>query len=220
MQFDLKPALLLLCFALIHGACSRAPETLPFFNTADFKPNWIEKDDPRYKAIHTVSAFSFIDQNGDTITEQTIEDKIVVVDFFFTICPGICPRLTKNMGTIQQVFMHDISIKLLSHSVTPELDSVPSLRQYAAIYKVDGEKWHLLTGNRKEMYRIARDSYFADEETGVKKTENDFIHTENFILLDGKQRIRGVYNGTNPAEVERLIEDIRILKKESGDKNS
>jgi protein SCO1/2 len=216
MKLRLTRVALLWCIlVLLAGSCSSDSHTLPFFNSADFRPEWISENDTGYKSIHSVSGFSFIDQAGDTITVETIAGKIVVVDFFFTVCPGICPRLTKNMRTVQEAFRYDSSIKLLSHSVTPALDNVQRLRDYATTYQIDGKKWHLLTGNREEIYKIAREGYFADEETGLKRNENDFIHTENFILLDGKQRIRGVYNGTNPAEVERLVEDIVILKKEN-----
>jgi protein SCO1/2 len=195
-------------------ACTREPDSLPFFNTADFTPEWIERRSPDYMSIHRVPAFAFINQNGDTITQNTIKGKIVVVDFFFTICPGICPRLTASMSKVQDAFRDDDAIRLLSHSVTPDLDSVARLKSYADTHHVNSGKWHLLTGDRKAIYNIARQGYFADEEIGLSKSDNEFLHTENFILIDGKQRIRGVYNGTNPAEVERLLEDIRILKME------
>ena len=138
----------------------------------------------------------------------------MVADFFFTACPGICPRLTKSMGVIQAAFQDNESVVLLSHSVTPDIDSIPRLKAYAISHHVQSSQWHLLTGDRKEIYAIARHGYFADEETGLKKGPDEFLHTENFILIDPLRRIRGVYNGTNPAEVERLIEDIKILKNE------
>ena len=195
--------------------CSGNTEvTLPFFNNADFTPVWISKSDPAYSSIHTIPAFAFVDQEGDTITGKALEGKITVADFFFTICPGICPRLTKNMGTIQTAFQDDLSVQLLSHSVTPDIDSIPRLKEYADIHHVLSKQWHLLTGDRNEIYTIARQGYFADEETGLKKGPDEFLHTENFILIDQQKRIRGVYNGTNPTEVERLIEDIKILKNE------
>ncbi len=197
-----------------------APDTLPFFNSADFTPEWISKDTPAFKSIHTIPSFSFVDQDGDTITENLIQNKIVVADFFFTACPGICPRLTKSMRNVQDQFRDDESIVLLSHSVTPDIDSVPRLKEYADRNQVISGRWHLLTGDRKEIYTIARLGYFADEEVGLKKSENDFLHTENFVLVDNHRRIRGVYNGTNPAEIERLIEDIKILKREMTDENS
>lgn len=205
---------LLLTLAVLNACSKQTKDTLPYFITPDFTPLWIEKDDPAFASIHQVPAFRFYDQSGDTITDQDIAGKIVVADFFFTICPGICPRLTKNMTMVQSAFHGDSSIVLLSHSVTPDIDSIPRLRQYAESHGVDAGQWHLLTGDRREIYSIARLGYFADEETGVKKGEDEFLHTENFILLDGHRRIRGIYSGTNPAEVERLIEDIKILQNE------
>jgi len=196
------------------GGCAGNEPSLPFFNAADFTPVWIAKSDPNYDSIHTIPVFSFVDQEGDTVTERTLEGKITVADFFFTICPGICPRLTKNMGTVQAAFTGDSTIVLLSHSVTPDIDSIARLKEYALSHQVQSRQWHLLTGNRKEIYTIARSGYFADEETGLKKGPDEFLHTENFILVDKQRRIRGVYNGTNPTEVERLIEDIKILQHE------
>jgi protein SCO1/2 len=195
-------------------SCSHEPDSLPFFNTSAFTPEWKDQTSPDYSTIHKIPDFSFIDQDGDTITQKTISGKIVVADFFFTICPGICPRLTASMGNVQETFKEDDDIVLLSHSVTPDTDDVERLKAYAETHHVISGKWHLLTGDRKAIYNIARHGYFADEETGLTKDENEFLHTENFILIDGAQRIRGVYNGTNPAEVERLIEDIWTLKRE------
>ncbi len=201
-------------FFVALTSCKKEQESLPFFNTADFTPEWISQNSETYKSIHKLPEFSFFDQDGESISTKTIEGKIVVADFFFTVCPGICPRLTKNMSSVQKAFQGDNSVVLLSHSVTPEMDSIPVLKAYAQNHKVNGDQWHLLTGNRKAIYTLARLGYFADEEVGLKKSDNEFLHTENFILLDGSQRIRGVYNGTNPTEVERLIEDITVLKNE------
>ncbi len=207
-------------FVLLVSCSVRESDSLPFFNSADFTPEWIPSDKSSYQAIHTVPAFSFLDQEGDTITEQSLSGKIVVADFFFTVCPGICPRLTKNMLQVQEKFTNDPSILLLSHSVTPDYDNITRLKEYATRNHINSSQWHLLTGDRKEIYSIARQGYFADEEAGLKKGENEFLHTENFILLDHHRRIRGVYNGTNPSEVERMVEDIRILKRELPNENS
>ncbi len=221
MKFSSRNILCVLALLTGMGSCSlRETDTLPFFNSADFSPEWISIDSPDYKKIHSIPEFSFVNQNGDTVSKKTIDGKIVVADFFFTSCPGICPRLTKNMGKIQSAFIDDRYVTLLSHSVTPDIDSIPRLKEYAIDHHVLSGQWHLLTGDRKEIYTIAREGYFADEEAGIKKSDNEFLHTENFILIDAQQRIRGVYNGTNPAEVERLIEDIKVLKKETVDENS
>lgn len=220
MKISLQNILGALAVLTGMGSCSHQADTLPFFNTADFSPEWISEGSPHYQKIHTIPAFAFFNQDGAIVTEKTIQGKIAVADFFFTSCPGICPRLTKNMGTVQSAFTNDPMVTLLSYSVTPDIDSVPRLKEYATSHSILSGRWHLLTGDRKEIYTLARQGYFADEEVGLQKSENEFLHTENFILIDTHRRIRGVYNGTNPAEIERLIEDIRILKQETPDENS
>lgn len=188
--------------------------TLPYFNTALFTPEWIDKDSDKYAYIHKIPTFSFINQNGEEITNKTYEGKIYVADFFFTSCPGICPRLAKNMRTLQEAFKDDDDVLLLSHSVTPEKDSVPVLKEYAIENQVNSKKWNLVTGNKKEIYDIARKAYFADEDFVKTQDESAFIHTENFVLIDKKGRIRGVYNGTLAVETERILRHIKLLKRE------
>jgi len=188
--------------------------TLPFFNSAEFTPEWISETSISYRNIHTIPDFEFINQNGEKVTKSTYKDKIYVADFFFTTCPGICPRLAKNMGKLQEAFKNDEEVLLLSHSVTPEQDSVPVLKAYAKENNVDSKKWNLVTGNKNEIYDIARKSYFADEDFVKTQDESAFIHTENFILIDKKGRIRGVYNGTLAIETERILRHIQLLKKE------
>jgi protein SCO1/2 len=186
---------------------------LPFYTAADFTPQWIDSG-AGYNAIHRIPSFSFINQAGDTVTEQTMRGKIYVADFFFTSCPGICKRLSTNLALVQEAFKNDNSLVLLSHSVTPENDSVPRLKQYADAFGAIPGKWHLVTGNRQQIYRIAREAYFADEDMGRQKNENDFLHTENFLLIDNHRRIRGVYKGTSVADVNNLIADIKTLQAE------
>lgn len=188
--------------------------TLPFFNSAEFTPEWISKTSDDYARIHTISAFKFTNQEGKEVSNKTYEGKIYVADFFFTSCPGICPRLAKNMGKLQEVFKNDKEVLLLSHSVTPVKDSVSVLKEYATENKVDSKKWNLVTGDKKAIYDIARKSYFADEDFVKTQDEDAFIHTENFVLIDGKGRIRGVYNGTLAIETERILRHIKLLKKE------
>ena len=179
-----------------------------------FTPEWIDKDSDKYASIHKIPTFSFVNQNGDKVTNKTYEGKIYVADFFFTSCPGICPRLAKNMRTLQEAFKDDDDVLLLSHSVTPEKDSVPVLKEYAIENQVDSKKWNLVTGNKKEIYDIARKAYFADEDFVKTQDESAFIHTENFVLIDKKGRIRGVYNGTLAVETERILRHIKMLKRE------
>ena len=208
-------------FALsILMACNTAPEvnketTLPFFNSAEFTPEWISETSDQYATIHKIPAFKFTNQEGKYVTNKTYEGKIYVVDFFFTSCPGICPRLAKNMGALQAAFKDDKEVLLLSHSVTPVKDSVPVFKEYALENNVDSTKWNLVTGPKREIYDIARKAYFADEDFVKTQDEDAFIHTENFILIDKKGRIRGVYNGTLAVETERIVRHIKLLKKES-----
>ncbi len=148
------------------------------------------------------------------VTEKTFAGKIYVADFFFTSCPGICKRLTTNLTLVQTAFKDDDKVLLLSHSVTPETDNVDRLQQYAVSYGVIKNKWHLVTGSREQIYGIARNAYYADEDMGVKKNSSDFLHTENILLIDKHRRIRGVYKGTSVKDVNDLIADIKTLELE------
>jgi protein SCO1/2 len=189
--------------------------TLPFFNVPDWTPAWINKEDSGYKKIHSIPSFSFKDQEGKDFTEANIEGKIYVANFFYTKCRCICPKMTTNMSLLQEAFKNDTMILLLSHSVTPELDSITVLKNYAILNKVDSKKWHLLTGDKNEIYALAKQQYFAGDSVGFYQTGNEFLHTENFILVDQKRRIRGVYNGTLAIEIDRIKEDIQTLKLEA-----
>ena len=185
---------------------------LPFYSEATFTPQWIEIGDPGYSDIHMISPFSFRDQNGNIITEEAIEGKVYVANFFFSVCVNVCPKMTTNLLVVQDSFRNDKRLKLLSHTVMPWVDSVETLKAYAKFNGINGDQWHLLTGSKDDVYAIARDSYFADEGFGKTVTEEaDFLHTEKIILVDHKRRIRGVYNGTIPLEMKRMIEDIKWL---------
>ena len=189
-------------------------EKLPFFNQPDWTPEWIEPGDPAYKKIHQIPSFSLVNQEGITITEKDVEGKIYVANFFFTTCRNICTKMTTNMHLIQEAFADYEQIYLISHSVTPESDSVPKLKKYALENKIRSDKWSLLTGDKSSIYRLAKQEYFAGDTIGFYQTGNEFLHTENFILIDKHRRIRGVYNGTLLVEIERIKEDIAILKRE------
>ncbi|MGB2127951.1 MAG: SCO family protein [Flavicella sp.] len=212
-----------LLFLLLLSACKKKEElqksrkvtTLPFFNSASFTPEWIEKTHKNYSKIHKISDFSLTNQEGMTITQNYFEGKIYVADFFFTTCSGICRSLSLNMKLLQETFKNDPEVLLLSHSVTPDIDSVSVLNKYAENYGVDSSKWHLVTGDKEHIYSLARNSYFSDEDFIKTNSPSTFIHTENFLLIDKKGRIRGVYNGTLRLGVKRLIRHIKELKKES-----
>ncbi len=205
-----------LFFLLFFGGCKAVVEKdeLPFINKPDYTPEWISKKNPAYNNIHCIPPFSFTDQDGNTVTEKTVEGKIYVADFFFTHCGSICPVMTKNMGKLQEYFKQNDEVIFLSHTVLPEMDSVPVLKNYANDRGVISGKWHLLTGDKEKIYSLARQQYFAGDTIGYYKKVDDFLHTENFILLDKHRRIRGIYNGTLELEMERLRDDINVLLKE------
>jgi protein SCO1/2 len=188
-------------------------ERLPVFSPVDVNPRLVDASLHHVKKNHKISDFELVNQNGATITQATFDNKIYVADFFFTRCGTICPLMTSHMYALQNAFLNDEEVLLLSHSVTPVLDSVPVLKRYAENKGVLAAKWHLVTGPKKQIYDLARKSYFAvlDEGDGG---EQDFIHTEQFVLVDQKKRIRGYYDGTDPKEIQRILADIALLKKE------
>ena len=188
-------------------------ERLPVFSPVDVNPRLVDASLHHVKKNHKISDFELFNQNGATITQATFDNKIYVADFFFTRCGTICPLMTSHMYALQNAFLNDEEVLLLSHSVTPVLDSVPVLKRYAENKGVLAAKWHLVTGPKKQIYDLARKSYFAvlDEGDGG---EQDFIHTEQFVLVDQKKRIRGYYDGTDPKEIQRILTDIALLKKE------
>ena len=190
-------------------------EMLPFYGDASFTPQWIAADSPDLNDFHQIPDFNLLNQEGSAITASTFENKIYVTDFFFTACPGICPKMTKHMGILHDEFLKDDDVMLLSHSVTPERDSVPVLKEYADERAIDSNKWHLVTGDRAEIYTLGRHHYFVEEDMGLESSVDEFLHTENFILVDQNKHIRGIYNGLNLTSINQLIEDIKTLKKES-----
>ncbi len=184
---------------------------LPIYQPSMVNPELVDSTLVYVKKYHTIADFELVNQNGDTITQETYTDKIYIADFFFTTCPTICPVMTANMTDIQEVLKKDDEVLLLSHSVTPEIDSVQQLKKYALEKGVIDSKWNLVTGSKKQIYELARKSYLAvltDGDGGPY----DMIHTENFILVDKERRIRGFYDGTNPDEIAQLLEDLKVLK--------
>lgn len=188
-------------------------EKLPVYQPAMVNYELVDSTIQHQKKYHTIADFSLTNQNGETITQKDYENKIYIADFFFTTCPTICPIMTDNMAVIQKEILNDDSVKLLSHSVTPEIDSVPQLKKYAIKKGVNDKKWNLVTGDKKLIYMLARKSYLAVKTDG-DGGQYDMIHTENFILVDKKKRIRGFYDGTKDEEIERLLDDLQILKSE------
>ncbi|MFT7251071.1 MAG: protein SCO1/2 [Flavobacterium sp.] len=197
-------------------------KTLPIFTPRDVNPQLVDTTIQHVGYNHTIADFKFINQNGKTISQEDYKDKIYVADFFFTTCPTICPIMTDNLVWLQDKIKNMPDVMFLSHSVTPDIDSVSVLKKYAIEKGVIDSKWNLVTGNKKDIYYIARKSYLA-VETGNPEELYDMVHTENFVLVDKKGRIRGFYDGTNlnkPTEdgtknVTQLLEDIKwLLEKE------
>lgn len=206
----MKNYYLILCL-LVIVSCKENKNQLPYYDTADFTPKW---EMPNEKTFHQIRPFNLINQENQAFTEKDIQGKICVADFFFTSCPGICPKMTSSMTDIQNEFINDNDVMLLSHSVTPEKDSVSVLKQYAQDKKVDFKRWKLLTGTKNEIYDLGRKYYFVEEDEGLKKGNDVFLHTENFILIDKQRHIRGIYNGLDPNSIKNLILDIKVLKTE------
>ncbi|MFK7772092.1 MAG: SCO family protein [Saprospiraceae bacterium] len=207
-------------FSILFFSCAKSTEqksevnALPYYDEATFTPHWFSADDSALNDFHKISSFQLVNQEGESISEKTFDEKIYITDFFFTICPGICPKMTKNMGVLQEEFLKDDEVLLLSHSVTPEMDSVSVLKKYAEEKGVISRKWHLATGTQEDIYKLGRQDYFVEEDLGLTKEADEFLHTENFVLIDKNQHIRGIYNGLNSASVSQLIKDVKTLQME------
>jgi len=187
--------------------------TLPVIQPTMVASELVDTTMQDVKKYHRIADWQLINQNNDTITQDYYKDKIYVADFFFTTCQTICPIMTGNMAQLQKELRGDDDVLLLSHSVTPEYDTPAILKDYARKKGVNASKWNLVTGPKKDIYELARKSYLAvkDEGSGGKY---DMIHTENFMLVDKKRQVRGSYDGTDPEDIDRLLEDIEYLKEE------
>ncbi|WP_179344780.1 SCO family protein [Winogradskyella ursingii] len=190
-------------------------QPLPIWSPAQINAEMVDSTIQHKKKYHKIADFSLTNQNGKTITQEDYKDKIYVADFFFTTCQTICPIMTDHMYRIQKEILRDDEVLLLSHSVTPKIDSVAQLKKYAKEKGVLDNKWNLVTGDKKQIYELARKSYLAVKTDGTGD-QYDMIHTENFVLIDKKRQIRGHYDGTNPEEIDRLLEDIETLKSFGG----
>lgn len=180
--------------------------TLPYFG----QKNTIKSGDT---AFHTVKPFLFTNQYNEKVTEETVKGKIYVTDFFFTTCKTICPIMSTELERVYKQFQNRNDVLILSHTVAPEEDSVKVLMDYAKLHGVKDKKWLFLTGEKKHLYEMARKSYLLNAEEG-KGDEEDFIHTQNFALVDKERHLRGFYDGTDSLEVSRLIIDIQLLLEE------
>ncbi|MEY4930219.1 MAG: hypothetical protein RI909_943 [Bacteroidota bacterium] len=196
-------------YLFFFTACQQK-SSLPYYHTADFTPYWEGESNFTKDTLHTIAPFQFTNQEGEVVTDVTYKNKIYVADFFFTICPGICPKLTSNLKKVAEVFKENSEVMFISYSVTPDIDSVAQLKKYAQEHDIPSS-WNLVTGNKEEIYTLARQSYFAEREIGFQNATQEFLHTEHFILVDQEGHIRGIYNGTLELEASRLMDDIRLL---------
>lgn len=207
----MKAKYILFFLGLVLVSCKDETRKLPYYNTSDFTPVW---EIPSEDNFHKIRPFKLTDQDGKLFTEKDLENKICVVDFFFTSCPGICPKMANSMSVLQKKFITDDNVMLISHSVTPDQDSVPVLAKYAQKNNINYNKWKLLTGPKKEIYNLGRKFYFVEEDLGENKDSSIFLHTENFVLIDKTRKIRGIYNSLDPSSMASLVEDIKVLEKE------
>jgi protein SCO1 len=211
----------ILLSAIFFISCSGKKErnVLPYYNTPEFTPEFIDSpDEAAQKITHTISSFSFTDQHGNSITEKNIEGKIHVANFIFTSCGSICPVMTQHMKLVQEKFGNNPNVVILSYSVTPWIDDVSRLKKYADGNEITSPNWHFLTGKKSEIYSLARQSYFAEEDLGFTKDSTEFLHTEHVLLIDQSKKIRGIYNGTLQLEIEQMIRDVAELLNEEGDR--
>jgi protein SCO1/2 len=188
-------------------------KSLPIFNPSDVNPEMVDSTIQHVKKYHTIADFSFVNQEGKTITQKDYEGKIYIADFFFTTCQTICPIMSDNMVKVQEAIKNNPKVMLLSHTVMPDVDSVPVLKAYAEKKGVIPGKWNLVTGDKKDIYYIARKSYLA-VKTETEGELYDMVHTENFVLVDAQRRVRGFYDGTSSEEITKLLADLEVLLKE------
>lgn len=210
----MRQALFMIVFAFALVSCKEEKKGsgLPYYGPVELT----SEGDSVY---HKIPSFSFVNQDGEIVNDKDYEGRIYVADFFFTTCDNICPKMTKQMYRVQEAFKEDSNVMFLSHTVDPETDSVEVLAAYAKEVNADTKRWNFVTGGKKELYDIAYSGYFlnvleAPEDAGG---EDDFIHSETFVLVDPDKHIRGLYDGTNPSEVDRLIRDIKVLKEGIGE---
>ncbi len=199
----------IITISLFYSAL-KPKKSLPIYTPSDVNPELVDTTVQYIANKHRIADFSFTNQNGKTITQKDYEGKIYVADFFFTTCKTICPKMTTNLIDVQTAFLDNPKVKLLSFTVMPDIDSVPVLKEYAKINGVIDSKWNLVTGDKKAIYTMARKSFLAVKQGRPDKLY-DMVHTENFVLVDSKKRVRGFYDGTKKEEIQRLIEDINWL---------
>jgi protein SCO1/2 len=202
---------LIMIVMVLCSFIANASKQLPYYNEQSFTPQWLSDKSPELDSFHKIPSFSFVNQNGETITEKTFENKIYVAGFFFSTCPGICPTVRSQLTKVQESFAEDEQVLIAQHSIRPSNDTQDVLQDYALKNGINDDKWHLLTGDKEAIYELAKTAYFASEDLGNAQKANDFLHTESLLLIDQNKHIRGIYNGLNSGSIDYLIEDIKTL---------
>ncbi len=206
-----------ICFVVAYTSFSeknKKNQSLPILNPIDLTNELVDSSLRRKGYGHQIQSFEFLNQNGNTISNKDVENSVYVVEYFFTTCSTICPKMNTQMKVLQKKFKGVKNFKILSFTVQPEIDSVPLLKKYAEEYGAQNGQWHFLTGEKKKLYALARKSFFLlkpAETQNLGDANSDFIHTNNFVLIDKNKRIRGYYDGTSAKEVDKLARDIRKL---------
>jgi protein SCO1/2 len=209
MKLKQTLSLLAVSAAIFFTACKPAAEEKKFL-----LPVFGEKKKSNNDTIyHTIGEFSFTNQFGETVNNKTVANKIYVADFFFATCQSICPEMSTNLKDVQKAFENDDTLLILCHTVNPLHDTVEVLNIYGTVYGAKKNKWHFLTGNKQQIYDLAKTSYLVNalEEDG---SPEGFLHSELLLLIDKKGRIRGMYDGTDKVQVQKLIKEIKLLKTE------
>lgn len=205
-----------LAIPIAYYYISPKEKPLPIINPVDLNDSLVDTELLRKGIGHTIGDFNFQNQSGEWLASEDIEGKIWVAEYFFTTCGSICPKMNKQMQRIQQKFKTDRNLVLLSFTVDPETDTIAQMRNHADILGAKLPQWQFLTGEKSKLYGLARKSFFLlkpAEAANLGDAGNDFIHTNNFVLVDQKRRIRGYYDGTNAKEVDKLMSDINSLKR-------
>ncbi len=211
----LKIVLAISClFFIVSCENKESKNALPYYNSANFDALFLTSAEAKKQINHVIANFNMTDQHNKTITQKDIEGKIHIANFFFTSCGSICPKMTNNLMAFQDKFQSEKDIVLLSYTVMPWQDSVSVLNNFAIKNKITASNWHLLTGKKEAIYKLARQSYFAEENIGFEKDTSEFMHTEHLLLIDKNKKIRGIYNATLQLEIQQLIKDVDVLKKE------
>ena len=206
---------ILIIGVLLLGAvsCRRGAgaESLPFYRTSNLDPEWIGAREASSASMHRVAPFKLVDQNGTSITNARFAGRVSIVHFFFTSCGDVCPTTTRNIAAVLRATAGNDRVQVLSHSVTPEADSVPALRRYADSHGIADPRWHLLTGAKSSIDSLARTSYFVRLGNDTTYGRASIAHSESVLLVDGDGRLRGVYAGSLQLEMDRLREDLATL---------